>query len=552
MKNKLTNPKLLFTQLLIVALSIFSTAAFAQDDELKGNIVFSDQPFTGDAGGNSPKTDFKAGGEIYGRIKFDKAMNDLFKGYFSGAKLKVNNSEGDAKMTFKVKYEKNGETVFGAAEKILSKEDLTKSYVDFDIAPAKNKSRDAYRTGFSGSIANSSNPYVNDGEKGKITIIGYFIDDNGSDVENTNIKGTMTIDYSDPKLNLNSWNDQIDWAAREDVIAENKKKIGKKPNIEFANLPFSNPAHKVGTKFKAGSPIYARVTLDKTLREYMKVDEVKWLYIKVSCQNYQQINGLTHQKKIRPGELDKNYIDFDVTPTAADAKDVYDSNMGLHFSLFSNNNAPNKVVSFEIELEENNNSSNFARLRGFGNLEIDYTGLTGTQVGALWEAGRVAGESAEKNADKGAAAEGAELAKSLPLPAFFNKPSGKGYTGYTNAQIIAMIKNYLKVTEVYMLTYGENKEQGDFFIEKNELNLPKAKVGNIGFYFIFKDTDGYYKANGGYLIQPYEGGGKYGAAYIKADGPISTGDPKYTHDVERDKKGFNYCFIVDGAKVKKS
>ncbi len=537
--------------IMLISLLSFNSLLNAQDDELKAEIIFSDQPFMGDGSANKPKTEFKAGTEIYGRIKFDKPMNDLFKGYFSGAKLKVNTSEGFAKLNFKVKYEKNGETVFGAADKNLGLEDLNNAYVDFDIAPAKNKSRDQYRTGFAGAIANSNVPYVNDGEKGKITIIALFLDDNGSEVENQNIRGTMTVDYSDNKLDLNAWNDQIQWAAREDVIAENKKKLGKKPNIQFANLPFSNPAHVVATKFKAGSPIYARVSLDKPLKEYLKVDNVKWLYLKVTCQNYQPINGLTHQKKIRASELDKNYIDFDVTPTATDAKDVYDSNMGFHFSLYSNNNAPNKVVSFEIELEENNNSEAFARLRGFGPLEIDYTGLTGTQVGALWTSCQAVGETAIKNADKMAAAEGAEMAKNLPLPLIFSKPSQKGYAGYTDVQILGMIKNYLKVTEVYMLTYGPNKEQGDFFIEKDGFNLPTAKVGNIGFYFIFKDTDGYYKANGGYLVQPYQGGGKYGAAYIKADGPITTGDATYAHDVQRDKNGFNYVFIVDGAKVKK-
>ncbi|MCE3260745.1 MAG: hypothetical protein K0S12_2386 [Bacteroidetes bacterium] len=359
------------------------------------------------------------------------------------------------------------------------------------------------------------------------------------------------IDYSDPKLDINGWYDQIEKSANSYQIEENKKKLGKKPNIQFANLPFSNPARQVATKFKAGSPVYGRVTLEKPLREYMKVDEVQWLYIKVTCQNYSGLSGLVHQKKIRPSELDKNYIDFDVTPTTADAKDVYDSNMGFHFSLFSNNSAPNKVVSFEIELEENNNGSSFSRLRGFGPLELDYTGLTGTQVGALWTSCQAVGETAVKNADKMALAEGAELAKSLPLPLIFSKPSQKGYAGYSDAQILQMIKNYLKVTEVHMLTYGPNKEQGDFFIEKDSYNLPKAKVGNIGFYFIFKDADGYYKTSGGYLIQPYSGGGKYGAAYIKADGPMLEGDAKYTYDQLRDKAGFNYVFIVDGAKVKK-
>ncbi len=540
------------TSLLIAILSLFSFNSFmlAQDDELKGSIVFSDQPFIGDPSANKVMTDFKAGNDIYGRIKFDKPLKDLFKGYFSSAKLKVNNSEGDAKITFKVKYDKNGESVFGAAEKILSPADLNNAYVDFDIAPSMNKSRDSYRTSFAGAIARS-NPYIEEGEKGKMKIIATFLDDNGSEVENQNISGPFMIDYSDPKLDINGWYDQIERAGNENQVAENKKKLGKKPNIEFANLPFSNPAHVVATKFKAGSPIYGRITLDKPLKEFMKVDDVTWLYIKVNVQNFPGLTGLPHQKKLRPSELDKNYIDFDVTPTAADAKDVYDSNMGFHFSLFSNNQAPNKVVSFEIELEENNNASSFARLRGFGPLEIDYTGLTGTQVGGLWTSFQAVGETAIKNADKMALAEGAEMAKNLPLPVIFNKPSQKGYTGYTDAQILAMIKNYLKVTEVHMLTYGPNKEQGDFFIEKDSYGLPTAKVGNIGFYFIFKDADGYYKANGGYLIQPYAGGGKYGAAYIKADGPMMEGDAKYTHDILRDKAGFNYVFIVDGAKVKK-
>jgi hypothetical protein len=102
-----------------------------------------------------------------------------------------------------------------------------------------------------------------------------------------------------------------------------------------------------------------------------------------------------------------------------------------------------------------------------------------------------------------------------------------------------------------MLQYGENKDQDDFFIEKDSYGLPTAKVGNITFYFIFKDTDGYYKANAGYLIRSHEGGGKYAAPYIKAHTPITTGDANYPLDIVRDKNGFNYCVLVDGAKVKK-
>jgi hypothetical protein len=101
-----------------------------------------------------------------------------------------------------------------------------------------------------------------------------------------------------------------------------------------------------------------------------------------------------------------------------------------------------------------------------------------------------------------------------------------------------------------MLQYGENKDQGDFFIEKDSYGLPTAKVGNITFYFIFKDTDGYYKANAGYLIRSHEGGGKYAAPYIKAHTPITTGDANYPLDIVRDKNGFNYCVLVDGTNVK--
>lgn len=550
---KKMKPKLKVSRVLIVMLSFlsFNSILFAQDDELTAQIVFSEQPFMGADGGNKISTDFKAGSEIYGRIKFAKPMNELFKGYFAGAKLKVNTSDGLAKLEFKIKYEKDGETRFAAAEKNLSAEDLNLNYVDFDIAPSLNKSRDAYRTCFANVIASSSVPYVEGGEKGKMKILAFFINDNGEQVENVNIGGDLVIDYSDPKLDLNAWNEQIEKASIEDRVVENKKKMGKKANIEFANLPFSNPAHKVATKFKAGSPIYARVTLEKPLKEYLKVDEAKWLYIKVNCSNYTNINGLSHQKKLRPSELENSYIDFDVTPTVADAKDVYDSNMGFHFSFFSNNEAPNKVVSFEVELEEINNNASFARLKGFGSLELDYTGLTGTQVGALWEAGRTTGEAAIKNADKMALAEGAEMVKKMPLPAIFSKPSKAGYTEYSSAVITQMIKSYLKVTDVYMLMYGENKEQQEFFVEKDSYNLPTAKVGNITFYFIFKDTDGYYKANAGYLIRPYEGGSKYGTPYIKAHVPITTGDAQYPLDVVRDKNGFNYCFLVDGAKVKK-
>ena len=290
MINKIKS-SLFASRVILVMLSFlsFNSILLAQDDELTAQIVYSDQPFIGAASTNKLITDFKAGSEIYGRIKFDKPMNDLFKGYFSGAKLKVNTSDGLAKIEFKIKYEKNGETKFAAAEKNLSAEDLSLNYVDFDIAPSLNKSRDAYRTCFANVIAHSSVPYAEEGEKGKMKILVFFMNDNGEAVENLNIGGDLVIDYSDPKLDLNAWFEQIERASNEDRVAENKKKMGKKANIEFANLPFSNPAHKVATKFKAGTPIYARVTLEKPLKDYLKVDEAKWLYIKVNCSNYTNI-----------------------------------------------------------------------------------------------------------------------------------------------------------------------------------------------------------------------------------------------------------------------
>lgn len=326
--------------------------------------------------------------------------------------------------------------------------------------------------------------------------------------------------------------------------------------LSFSNSPgiiFMNSKGEVKTVFLAGEEIHGKINIAKPLKEYLKGETAKQIRIDVRSLSNEVI-GIPVTKTLRASELNNSFIDFDVYPSVQNAKDVYESGVGFFFSLYPTNVKPKGIVKFEISVNDdyNENYNGLLKMEVSGEMSIDYSKITAAEYSKLWSKGREAHDAAEANQSKYAAIESAEIAKSLPLPIVFTKPSKAGYKGYTNATIINMIKQRYKIDAVYMLTFDEPEGSGDFTALKDLNNYPSEKLGNHIFYFAFKDNiDGQYKFAGGRLRMLYEGNGKYSDPVIFPYSPLMNNDPKFPFDYGRKNLGFESVFFMDGAKIKK-
>lgn len=325
--------------------------------------------------------------------------------------------------------------------------------------------------------------------------------------------------------------------------------------IVFSDNPsilFMNAKGEVANTFLAGEEIRGKINLPKPLKDYLKGETAKQIRIEVKSTS-DQVSGIAVTKMLRASEFNNAFIEFDVYPSAQKAKDIYESGLGFFFSFYPTNALPKGIIKFEVSVadEYNENYNGLSKIEASGEISIDYSKISAAEYNKLWGKGRDAHDAAEANASKIAAIENAEIVKSMPLPIVFTKPSKAGYTGYSNAVIINMIKARYKITAVYMLTFDEPDGSGDFTSLKDLNNYPSEKLGNHVFYFAFKDElDGQYKFSGGRLRMLYEGNGKYSEAFIFPYSPIMNSDPKFPFDYARKDLGFESVFFMDGTKIK--
>ncbi len=322
---------------------------------------------------------------------------------------------------------------------------------------------------------------------------------------------------------------------------------------ENPGIIFMNAKGEVTSTFLAGEEIRGKINLPKPVKDYLTGETAKQIRIDVRSTS-DQVSGIAVTKLLRASELNNSFIEFDVYPSALKAKDIYESGLGFFFSFYPTNVLPKGVIKFEIMVgdEYNESYNGFSKMEVSGEISIDYSKITSAEYNKLWAKGRDAHDAAEANASKIASLENAEIVKTMPLPIVFTKPSKAGYTGYSNAVIINMIKARYKVEAVYMLTFDVPDGPGDFTSYKDLNNYPSEKSGNHVFYFAFKDPiDGQYKFAGGRLRMLYEGNGKYSEAFVFPYSPLMNNDPKFPFDYARKDLGFESVFFMDGAKIKK-
>ncbi|MFI5202945.1 MAG: hypothetical protein ACHQF2_00495 [Flavobacteriales bacterium] len=527
----------------LLSLSAYTTSAQTME------VIFSNEPFEGDNPTNKKLTAFKAWDEIYGRVNFGKPIKDLLTGTFEDVNY-------NGHVVIAIMMDENKDEQYGSAvEKRLTKEDIEKTYFDFDIAPAVNKSRDYYITNFGSEVASYGNEHFQNREK---TTFYVSIDRREEKMYSGGLMASFTLDYSnlpdgdDGTTKISEWQRMINQAADEEQIKTNLKKLSKKATIQFSTTPF-NGSPVVSASFKAGAAIYGRITLDKPLKEYLNGKlEPTDIQIDIKCLN-DNLYGIAVEKNLRASEYENAFIDFDILPTSEKAIDVYRNNLGFYRTFCSSSIEPGRTLKFEISLATETNMSykGFRKIEAWGEMEVDYTGATRPQIQTWSAQAEKALEAAEKNASIVFAKESSELVKNLALPTVFTWTARPGYASITKAALINIIKVRYKITEVYMLTFAEPTAAGDFTVWKDDYGYPTEKRGHHYFYFVFKDTDGYFKFTGGVLSQPYEGGGKYGAPILLPWTAIQEGDPKFPHDAERQKKGYEMVFFFDAGKVKK-
>jgi hypothetical protein len=327
--------------------------------------------------------------------------------------------------------------------------------------------------------------------------------------------------------------------------------------IQFSNSPFSSDNVNLKTVFKAGEYIYGRVNLDKKLIEYTqtkKNDRIGSISIYIEGIDAFVIS-FSVNKLLRSIEHQNNYLDFDVFPEKSNAKDNYGS-IGLYFTIFNQSilanleQIANKKLEFKVSIIGYADYG-WEQFTISSNLTIDYTEATYETLNTLYEYGREAGNYGEENFNKNTAILNNEFAMKLPLPIVFSQANGKGYTEYSDAQVINMIKSRFQITEIIKLCFWPSDEDTDFKVYK-ENDLIAGQWGTKYFYFIFKDPlDGFCKATGGVLVKPYLGDGKYDHPYIYPMSPIIDADKQnYPYDYTRYKLGFESVFFVDCEKLK--
>lgn len=345
--------------------------------------------------------------------------------------------------------------------------------------------------------------------------------------------------------------------------------IAAQNKIIYSDKPFANGGAEK-KEFKAGTPIYARIVLEKPLKDYCKnpgkkMDNVPQGYMRKIAvqptahnldyeQTYDEITSSNYNILLTAGDLEKSFIDFDVMPSIAEATTTYEDWDSPYISFANADLELGKKSHFAIKLysEYNESNSEIKDLKAIGDLYIDYSASTSATQEKWFNDCKKAREAATANALKNSSKNASAEVTKLPMPSCFSKGPNPGYKNPENstAKITEMIKQKYGITEVLKLTFDKPDGTEDFrtLVDANT-NIASAKMGNHVFYFAFKDKDGSCRFSGGVLKKDHIGYGKFGETYIQDYSPIQ-GDEKYPKDMIRDSKGIYNVFVFDGNKLK--
>ncbi|HLP14530.1 MAG TPA: hypothetical protein VK177_21545 [Flavobacteriales bacterium] len=529
----------------------------------KNQILFGSKPFSKSP---APFTTVKAGTPVYGRLVLPKPLKEY-----------ASNSNAGKKLCFTVLVKIKGvyeDEYKETCNMMVTAADLSKKEIDFDMAAMNGDASTQFEEGKEFYRYIATNAYYGDG-----AIVDYkiLLDQESNSDFTINGEGLLQVDYS-----ANDYDKALAWYQQcmnaNNGVVEKAEKAGVEAAMNnvankmvFASQPFSkNPQPQ--TDFKAGTPIYGKLTLEKPLKDYCKPlekdlveyykadkDIVRVLEFTISIKKGE---GEYEQMPLKPmlflsqADIEKKEIEFDITPANGESASRYASFEGFYRSFASEYDIDlGGKINFKITLndEMNQAKSEIHGLEGAGDLTIDYSASTKATQKAWFEQGVKEEKAARLAALKKVNKASVEQAKSLPLPLCFSKGNNPGYSDarFSNANLINMIKQHVGATEIMKLTFDKADGSGDFrSLVDASTNFPSYKMGNHVFYWAFKDSDGTYRFSGGVIKMDYVGNGVYGDPYIYNYSPIQNNDPSFPLDVVRDDAGSYGVFIFDGSKLK--
>lgn len=169
-----------------------------------------------------------------------------------------------------------------------------------------------------------------------------------------------------------------------------KAQINKGNTISFATHPFNkNP--QLEKEFKAGSAIYGKIVLEKSLKNYSrkltsfefeKFNKISGIYsdyiVLRVCEAGQNLETRSRNAEIKlylkPSDLEKNTVIFDVMPTAEEASTLFGTSFYNEFASSSNfSDYFGKKIEITIYISEEGKNYNPDEQIPLGSLTIDYT-----------------------------------------------------------------------------------------------------------------------------------------------------------------------------------
>ncbi len=290
--------------------------------------------------------------------------------------------------------------------------------------------------------------------------------------------------------------------------------------VKFNNVPFTNGSEAGKTSFKSNEFIYARAELGKTVKEYFKIgdpDEPTKPHVLIFkySKKYTESDGKTYADNftngdylyVKPEHLNKTYIELDILPDPAIAKDMFCMVSNFQGSKYScpiyhvrlKDYKNNSTISYSIQLVGGttvaNNSDNPAlpKVTGSFDLVIDH-------------ADELLVKQNKELAIKKVQTDGDNLAS---LPPVFSKPFKTTDPKLTVSKIDAILKRDYPHRKVLKMALESDGGQL-WLVSKNDLGIPRYRYFNGKLHVAYME-DGVCKVGSVELIENYLGSGKYAA-----------------------------------------
>ncbi|HQV86424.1 MAG TPA: hypothetical protein PLO70_07915 [Chitinophagaceae bacterium] len=290
--------------------------------------------------------------------------------------------------------------------------------------------------------------------------------------------------------------------------------------VKFNNVPFTNGSEAGKTSFKSNEFIYARVELEKSVKEYFKItnpdgsSKPHVLIFKFS-KRYTEVDGKNYSDNftngeylyIKPEDLSKTYIDLDILPDPAMANDVFCLVSNFQGGMYTSpiyrvrpkGYKNNSTINYSIQLvggttvANNSGNENLPKVTGTFDLLVNHSDEPLLKQNS-------------DLADKKVQANGLNLSS---LPTIFSRPFKTTDPKLTAAKLTAILKRDYPHRKVLKMALDSDGGQL-WLVSKNDFGIPRYRYFN-GLLHVAYMEDGVCKVGSVELIENYLGGGKYAA-----------------------------------------